>query len=206
MQIDVGKWKQWQTLFSWAPNTLWMVTTAMKLKDAFSLGEKKMTDLNSVLKKQRHHFAEKVHIIKAVVFPVVMCELDHKESWAPENLCFHIVVLEKILDSSWTGRWDQSILKAINFDIHQKDWCWSSSTSVTWCKELTYSERTWCWERLWAGGERKNRGWDDWMTSLTQWTWVWANSWRWWRTRKPDLLQFMGSQRVGHNWLTGQQL
>ena len=71
-----------------------------EIKRCFLLGGKKMTNLNSVLKKQRYHFAEKVYIVKAVVFPLVMCELDHKEGWAPKNLRFHIVVLEKILDSS----------------------------------------------------------------------------------------------------------
>ena len=50
-----------------------------------------------------------------------------------------------------------------------------------------------------------DRGWDGWMASLTQWTWVWANPGRWWRTRKPGVLQSMGSQRVGHNWVTEQQ-
>ena len=53
-------------------------------------------------------------------------------------------------------------------------------------------------------GEGDNRGWDGWMTSLTQWTWVWANSRRWWRTTKPGVLQSMGSQRVGHDWVTKQ--
>jgi len=53
------------------------------------------------------------------------------------------------------------------------------------------------------GGE-VNRGWDGWMASSTQWTWVWENSRRWWRTGKPGVLQFRGSQRVGHNLVTGQ--
>ena len=63
-------------------------------------------------------------------------------------------------------------------------------------------ERSWCWERLKAGGEGDNRGWDGWMTSLTRWTWVWVKSGSWWWTGKPGMLQFMGSQRVGHAWAT----
>ena len=63
--------------------------------------------------------------------------------------------------------------------------------------ELTHWKRPWWWERLRAGGEGDNRGWDGWMASLTQWTWIWANSGRQWRTRKPGVLQSMGSQRVG---------
>ena len=57
----------------------------------------------------------------------------------------------------------------------------------------------WCWERLRAGGERGDRGWDGWMASSTQWTWVCANSRRQWRTGKPGMLQSMGLQRVGHD-------
>ena len=69
-------------------------------------------------------------------------------------------------------------------------------------EELTHWKRPWCWERLKAGGEGDKRGWDVWMASLTQLTWVWANSGRWWWTGKPGMLQSMGSQRVGHYWLT----
>ena len=58
------------------------------------------------------------------------------------------------------------------------------------------------WEILRAGGEGDDRGWDGWMASLTQWTWVWVDSWSWWWTGKPNVLRFMGSQRVGHDWAT----
>ena len=63
-------------------------------------------------------------------------------------------------------------------------------------------ERPWCWERLRVGGEGDDRGWDGWMTSLTQWTWVWVNfGSRWW-TESPGMLWFMGLQRIGHDWVT----
>ena len=80
-------------------------------------------------------------------------------------------------------------------NIHWKDWCgsWSSNTLATWCEELTHWKRPWCWERLRAG-EGDNRGWDGWMVSSTQWTWIWANSGRQWRTGKPGLLQDMTLQ------------
>ena len=70
-----------------------------------------------------------------------------------------------------------------------------------WCIEPTHWKIPWCLERLKAGEVD-----DSWMTSLTQWTWVWANSGRWWRTGKPGVLSSMGSQRVGHDWATEQQL
>ena len=62
--------------------------------------------------------------------------------------------------------------------------------------------RPWCWERLRAGGEGDDRGWDGWMALLTRWTWVWVNSGSWWWTGRPGVLWFMGSQRVRHDWVT----
>ena len=64
------------------------------------------------------------------------------------------------------------------------------------------SEKAWGWERLGAGREVGDRGWDGWMASPTQWTWVWASSGSWWRIGKPGVLQSMGSQRVRHDWAT----
>ena len=61
-------------------------------------------------------------------------------------------------------------------------------------------KRPWCWKKLRAGGEEGIRGWDGWMISPTQWTWVWAKSRRWWRTGKPGVLQSMGWPRVWHSW------
>ena len=81
-------------------------------------------------------------------------------------------------------------------------WNWNSNTLATSCKELTHWKIPWCWEGLGAGGEEDDRGWDGWMASSTRWTWVWVNSGSWWWTGRPGMLQFMGSQRVGHNWAT----
>jgi len=75
-----------------------------------------------------------------------------------------------------------------------------------WKKELSfdiyYNKRLWCWEGLGAGREGDDRGWDGWMASLTRWTWVLVNSGSWWWTGRPGVLWFMGSQRVGHDWVT----
>ena len=73
---------------------------------------------------------------------------------------------------------------------------------ATWCEELTHLKRPWCWERLRAGGERAERGWDGWMASLIRWTWIWVNSGSWWWTGRSGVLQFMRSQGVGHDWAT----
>ena len=87
--------------------------------------------------------------------------------------------------------WRRSILGVL-----WKEWCWSwnSNTLTTCCEELTHLKRPWCWERLKAGGEGDNRGWDGGMASPTQWTWVWVNSSSWWWTLRPGVLWFMGSK------------
>ena len=78
----------------------------------------------------------------------------------------------------------------------------ASKTVANWCKELTHWKNPWCWERLKAGGEEGDRGWDGWMASLTQLPWIWVTSGSWWWTGGPGVLQSMGSQRVGHDWAT----
>ena len=143
-----------------------------------------------------------VHLVKAMVYPVVMCGCNSRtikkaEYWRID--AFELWCWRRLLRVPWTARRsNQSIFH------HWKDWCWSwnSNTLATSCKELTHGKRPWCWERLKVGGEGDDRGWDGWMASLTQWTWVWVNSgsWRW--TGRPGVLRFMGAQRVGHDWVT----
>ena len=71
-----------------------------------------------------------------------------------------------------------------------------------WCKELTHLKRPWCWERLKAGWEGDDREWDGWMASLTQGTWVWVNSRRWWWTGRLGVLQSMGVTKSQAYWMT----
>ena len=78
----------------------------------------------------------------------------------------------------------------------------NSNTLAIWCEELTHWKRPWCWERLRAGGEGDDRGWDGWMALPTWWTWVWASSESWWWTGRPGVLQSMGSQAIEHDWAT----
>ena len=131
--------------------------------------------------------------------------VDYKDVSALKNVCFQIMVLEKTPRVPWRARRsNQSILKEVDLEQSLEGLCWSSSTLTTWCEELTHLKRPWCWEGLKVGGKGDDRGWDVWMASLTQWTWVWANSRRYWKTGKPDVLQFMGSQRVGRYLATEQ--
>ena len=90
-------------------------------------------------------------------------------------------MLQKTIESSLDCKEIQPVhLKADQSWVFMKDWCWSwnSKTLATWCEELTHWKRPRCWERLKAG-EGDNRGWDGWMTSPTQWTWVWVSSGSW---------------------------
>ena len=132
--------------------------------------------------------------------PVWMLELDCKESWVLKKWWFWTVVLEKTLESVL----DCKKIKLVNPKWISREWCWSwnSNTLVTWYEELTHWKRPSCWERLKAGGEGDDRGWDSWMATLTRWTWAWASSRSRWWTGKPGVLQSTGSQRVWHDWAT----
>ena len=129
-------------------------------------------------KKQRHWFANKGPSSQIYGFSsshAWMWELDYKESWAHKNWCFSTVLLEKTLERLLNSKEIQSVHPKGN-----QSWVFIGSTdakfetSILWPhdEELTYLKRPWCWERLKAGWERDNRGWDGWMASPTQWTWV----------------------------------
>ena len=139
---------------------------------------------------------------------VWMWELDYKESWVLKNWCFWTVVLEKTLESPL----DCKEIQPVHPKGHQS-WVFIGRTDAeaetpilaTWCEEPTHLKRPWCWERLKAGREGDDRGWDGWMASLTQWTRVWVNSGSWWWTGRPGVLQSMGLQRVGKwTWVIKQ--
>ena len=184
------QWQHWQTLFLGTPKSLQIVTAAMKLRHLL-LGRKVMTNLDSILKSRDITLPTKVHLVKAMVFAVVMYECERwtiKKAEHQRIGAFELWCWRRLLRVPWTAkRSNQFILKAISPIIHWKDWCWSwnSNTLVTWCEELIHLKRLWCWERLKVGGEGDDRGWDGWITSPTQWTWVWVSSGSWWWTGKP---------------------
>ena len=103
----------------------------------------------------------------------------------------------RLLRVPWPARRsNQSILKEISPEYSLEGLMLKLKLQylATWCKELTHWKRPCCWERLKVGGEGNNRGWDGWMASPTQWTWVWVNSRSWWWTGRPWVMQSMGSQ------------
>ena len=135
---------------------------------------------------------------------VWMWELDCEESWAPKNWCFWTVVLEKTLESPLGCKEIQPVHSKISPGYSLKGMMLKLKLQYFGhlCEELTHWKRLWCWEGLGAGREGDDRGWNGWMASLTRWTWVWVNSGSWWWTGRPGMLQFMGLQRVGHDWVT----
>ena len=179
-----------------------------EIKRCLLLGRKVMFNLDSIFKSRDITLLTKVHLVKAMVFPVVMYGC---ESWTVKKAehqridAFELWCWRRLLRVPWTARRsNQSIWRRSALGFLWKKWCWSwnSSTLATSCEELTHWKRFRCWEGLGAGGEGDNRGWDGWMASLTRWTWIWVNSGSCWWTGRPGVLRFMASQRVRHDWAT----
>ena len=188
-----------------------MVTAAAKLKDACSW--KKSYDKPRQLFSRDTTLPTKVHLVKAMVFPVVMYgwELNHKESWTIKKAelqridAFELWFWRRLLRVPWTARRsNQSIIKEISPEY--------SLEGLMLKLKLQYfghlMQRTDPLEKTLMLGKiegRRRRGWQRmrWLDiSPTQWTWVWVSSGSQWWTGKPGVLQSMGSQRVGHNWVT----
>ena len=134
------------------------------------------------------------------VFPILNPPPSSQKNW-----CFWTVVLEKTLASPLDCK--------ESLPVHPKgnqSWVFigrtdvEAETPILWPPDAKswHLKRPWCWERLKAGGKGDDGGWDGWMTSSTRWTSVWLNSGSWWWTGRPDMLQSMGSQRVGCDWAT----
>ena len=167
-----------------------------------------MTNLDSILKSRDVTLPTKVNLVKAMVFPVVMYGC---ESWTVKKAecrridAFELWCWRRILRVPWTaGRSNQSILKEISPECSLEGLM--LKLKLQYFGHLMWRgdsfEKTLMLEKIEGGGEGDDRGWDGWMASPTQWTRVWVNSESWWRTGRPGMLWFMGSQRVRHNWET----
>ena len=141
-----------------------------------------MTNLDSLLKSRDISLPTKVCLVKAMVVPVVMYGC---ESWTIKKAehrridTFELWCWRRLLRVLWTARRSNlSILKEISpgCSLEGLIWGWNSNTLATSCEELTHWKRPWCWKGLGAGGEGDNRGWDGWMASPTQCTWIWVYS------------------------------
>ena len=147
------------------------------------------------------HFSK----VTGIIFPLV--SLGNHPALSAEQLMFQTVVLEKILESPLDGK-----IKPVNSKGNQP-WIFIGRTDAEVEALILWPPDAKGWltgkdpdggKRLKAGGEWDDRGGDGWRALMTQWTWVWANSRRWWRTGKPGVLQSRGLQRVRHNWATEQ--
>ena len=165
-----------------------------------------MTNLDSILKSRDIALPTKVSLVKAMVFPVVMygCEIrtvkkaEHRRIDAFELWCWR-----KLLRVPWTARRsNQSILKETSSGCSLEGLMLKLKLQyfghLMW--RIDSLEKTLLLGGIGAGGEGDDRGWDGWMASPTWCKWVWVNSGSWWWTGRPGVLQFMGFQRVGHNW------
>ena len=174
-----------------------------EIKRRLLLGRKVMTNIDSILKSRDITLQTKVHLVKAIVFPVVMygCEswtIKKSEHWRID--VFELWCWRRLLRVPGTARRsNQSILKEINSEYSLQGLTLKLQYfgHLVWRTESL--ERLWCRKRLKAG-ERDDRGWDGWMVSLTQRAWVWASFGSWWWTGRPGVLQSMRSLRVRHDW------
>ena len=169
-----------------------------------------MANLDSIFKSRDITLPTKVCLVKAMVFQVVMYGC---ESWTIKKAelqridAFELWCWRRLLRVPWTARRsNQSILKEIRPEYSLEGLMLKLKLQY-FCHlilQITDSlEKPWCWERLKVGEEGDNRGWDGWVASPTQWTWVWVNSGSWWWTGRPGVLQSMGvtkSQTWLSNW------
>ena len=178
-----------------------------EIKRHLLLGRKSMTNLDSIL-KSRDDFADKGPSTQSYGFSnshVWMWELDHKpELWRIYS--FELWCWRRLLRAPWTAK----KLKPVNLKGNQS-WIFAewadveAKAPIFWppdVKNWQHWKRPWCWEGLKVGGDGAEREWDGWMASPTQWAWVWASSGSWWWTGKPNLLQSVGSEMVGNDWVT----
>ena len=204
----MGKqWKQWETLFWGGSKITADGACSHQIKRHLLLGRKAMTNLDSILKSRDITLPTKIHLVKAMVFPVVIYGC---ESWTIKKAehqridAFGLWCQRRLLRVPWTA-------KISNHTKRNQPWIFigrtdaEAETPIFWPPD----EKNWLirkdpdfWERLKAGGEGDDRGWDGWMASLIRRVWVWANSGSWWWTGRHGMLQSIESQSVGHIWAT----
>ena len=181
-----------------------------KIKRHLLLGRKAMTNLYSILKSRGITLPAKVHLVKTMISPVIIYGC---ESWIIKKAecqridAFEVWCWRRLLRVPWTAsRFNQSILKEISSEYSLKGLRLKLKLqySGTWSKNwLIWKDPD---ARKYWRQERGDRGWNGWVASPTQWTWVWVTSGSWWRTGRPGVLQSVGSQRVGCDWATEMNL
>ena len=200
------QWKQWQTLFSWPPKSLQMVTAAMKLKAPCSL-EEKLWPLDIILKSRDITLPTKVHLVKAMVFPVVMYGC---ESWTIKKAeCRRIDAFELWCWRRLESSWDCHEIKPVNPKGNQS-WIFIGRTDDEAEAPILWLPNA----KSWLLGKDPDAG-RDWRREekgMTEMRWLDGNTnlmdmslsnyRNWWWTGRPGVLQSTGLQRVGDDWAT----
>ena len=179
-----------------------------EIKRRLLLGRKAMTNLDSIWKSRDIALPTKVCLVKAMVFSVVMYGC---ESWSIKNTecrridAFELWCWRRFLRVPWTSRRsNKSILKEISPEYPLEGLMLKLKLQyfghLLWRADSL--EKIRMLGKIEGRGEGDDRGWDGWMVSLTGWIWIWTSCESWWWTWKPDMLQSMGSQRVGRDWTT----
>ena len=179
-----------------------------EIKRHLLFGRKAMTNLDSVLKSRDIALLTKVHVVKAMAYPVAMygCEswtIKKDEHWRID--AFELWCWRRVLRVPWTAcRSNQFILKKISPGCSPEGLM--LKLKLEYFEHLMQradsSEKSLMLGKTQGRKRGDNRGWDGWMASPTQWTWVWVNSGSWCWTGRTGVLRFVGSQRVGHDWGT----
>ena len=189
------------------PKTPAKVEREHEIKRRLPFERKVMANLDSISKSRNITLPTKVHIVKAMIFPLILyrCEswtIKKAEHWRTDAFKLFSWTLESPMDSKE--------IKPVNPKGNQA-WIFiggidaEAEAPILWPPDEKNQliGKDWCWERLKVGGEGDDRGWDGQMASLTQWTWVWAGSGRWWRT--SSMLHSMGLRSIRGSWVTEQQ-
>ena len=179
-----------------------------EIKRHLLLGRKVRTNLDSTLKSLDITLSTKVHLVKAMVFPVVMYGC---ESWTVKKAerrridAFELWYWKRLLRVPWTARIsNQSILKEISPGCSLEGLMLKLKLQYFGylMRSVDSLEKTLMLEGIGGRRKRNDRAWEGWMASPTRWKWVWVNCGSCWWTGRPGVLQFMGPQRVGHEWAT----
>ena len=195
-------------LFFWGSKITTDGDCSHEIKRHLLLGMKAMTNLDSILKSRDITLPTKVHLVKAMVFPLVMYGC---KSWTVKKAerqkidAFELWCWRRLLRVPWTaGRSNQSILKELSPGCSLEGLMLKLRLQyfghMTWRADSF--EKTLMLGKIEGGKRRGYRRWDDWMPSPTRWTWVWINCGSWWWTGRPGVLQSMVSERVRHDWAT----
>ena len=162
------QWKQWETILGGLQITA-DGDCSHEIKRQLLLGRKVITNLDSILKSRDIILPTKVHLVKAMVFPVVMYGC---ESWTVRKAerqrinAFDLWCWRRLLRVPWTARTsNRSILKEISPEYSLEGLMLKLKFQylASWYKEPTHWKRLWSWERLKVGGEGDDREWDAWM-------------------------------------------